>query len=248
MKTNPVRNEKSLLRRIKQHVIAQTHSFFLICHPGFEQETIQELNNLKIAHSDMHEKGGIPLKGTIETCYVINTAMRTISRCLLRLFNTSVYNFSELYRKVNTFPWELYIKKSTELEFSISCKKSKLYHTDKIEEVVHEAIKNKLKEKGSDFSLFNQEHSLVDVPQNIFIRIIDNQLQCSLDTSGELLFKRGHRTFSPRAGLRETLAASILLASRLSSGFSAFSLVLSSKIMFSSSMLSEYSSSLVFEF
>ncbi len=209
-------NQKALKRRIKQHVISKQHNFFLICHPGFENQVVQELQDLYINTILTAEPGGVEITGKLDTCYIVNTAMRKISRCLMRLFDSTVYNFAELYRKINNFPWELYIKKTTTLEFSVSCKKSKLYHTDKIEQVCNDATSTRLNSHSSDITLSDQDtKAQQQFSQKIFIRINDNSMQCSLDCSGELLYKRGIKTHSAIAGLRETLAASILLASNI---------------------------------
>ena len=46
----------------------------------------------------------------------------------------------------------------------------------------------------------------------MFLRLDENRCQASLDTSGELLYRRGHGKFVEQAPLRETLACCILRA------------------------------------
>ena len=46
--------------------------------------------------------------------------------------------------------------------------------------------------------------------QTIFIRLDRDRCQVSLDSSGELLYRRGYDKFSVEAPLRETLACAIL--------------------------------------
>ncbi|MDH4276191.1 MAG: hypothetical protein OEW08_14250, partial [Gammaproteobacteria bacterium] len=50
-------------------------------------------------------------------------------------------------------------------------------------------------------------------PQLIIVRIIDNRCTISVDSSGVMLYKRGYRPAIAKAPLRETLAATLLLAS-----------------------------------
>ena len=48
--------------------------------------------------------------------------------------------------------------------------------------------------------------------QRFLVRLVDDQLVLSVDSSGSLLHRRGYRLASGKAPLRETLAAALLLA------------------------------------
>ena len=50
-------------------------------------------------------------------------------------------------------------------------------------------------------------------PQQILVRLVNNQCTISLDTSGELLHRRGYRLATAKAPLRETLACAVLALS-----------------------------------
>jgi len=47
-------------------------------------------------------------------------------------------------------------------------------------------------------------------PQQVLVRLVNNQCTISLDTSGELLHRRGYRLATAKAPLRETLACAVL--------------------------------------
>jgi putative N6-adenine-specific DNA methylase len=47
-------------------------------------------------------------------------------------------------------------------------------------------------------------------PQQVLVRLVTNQCTISLDTSGELLHRRGYRLATAKAPLRETLACAVL--------------------------------------
>jgi putative N6-adenine-specific DNA methylase len=49
-------------------------------------------------------------------------------------------------------------------------------------------------------------------PQLVVVRILHDQCTISLDSSGELLHRRGYRLATAKAPLRETLAATVLMA------------------------------------
>ena len=72
---------------------------------------------------------------------------------------------------------------------------SKLYHSGAVEERVREVLDRP------------------DGDQRVFVRILDDVVTVSLDTSGDSLHRRGYRGAAGKAPLRETLAAGLVLAS-----------------------------------
>jgi putative N6-adenine-specific DNA methylase len=54
--------------------------------------------------------------------------------------------------------------------------------------------------------------SFLDLPQTVFLRVVEDDVHVSIDTSGQGLHLRGYKPFSVEAPLRETLAAAIFYA------------------------------------
>jgi len=214
MTTEPGNTNKGLIRRVKQHIIAKEHRFFAIFQPGFEETVLRELENIGIKDIRDTIDGGIEFLSKLDGCYRVNICSRTITRLLLRLTRFRVDRFDSLRSKVEGFPWELYILDGTALVFKIVSKKSKLYHTGRIEEEFKAGIKARLLKYGIEASYPGKNIS-GEISQCIFIRIEKNKCLVSLDTSGDLLYKRGDRIYVTLAPLRETTAALILLEAGL---------------------------------
>jgi len=205
--SEPSQKPGALARRVKQHIKGRSHRFFAVCHPGFEETSRLELESLGIKEILEVTTGGILFKGKIEDCYRVNLMARTVTRLLLRVTSFNVLNFSTLKDLIAEIPWELYLNPETSFSFSITARKSRLYHTDRVEEEVRSGLAERLRQfskpvKGRE----------TGPRQQIFIRLYRDRCTVSLDSSGELLYRRGQRVNVNEAPLRETRAAAILQA------------------------------------
>ena len=150
-------------------------------------------------------EGGIEFTGKLHDCYFTNLYLRTANRVLMRITEFNVTNFRKLDKKIKEIPWELYLKENT-------AKCSRLYHSDAISEHIIESINERKKTV-----LFHSDNKVDIQPQktqniqNIFIRLIEDHIIVSLDSSGDLLYKRGIKQHTGSAPIRETIAAATLL-------------------------------------
>lgn len=207
-------SEKGIARRIKQHIIAKEHTFFAITQPGFEKTSEAELieNGIDSIHETV--TGGIEFTTRLPDCYMLHLRSRTITRVLMRISRFKATNFTVLRKKLSSVPWELFIRDSTRFSFSTTCRRSRLYHTGRIEQEFTDAVTERLGEFG-----FNAHPASSDTEdhetQKFFIRFDNDLCNISIDASGESLYKRGYRPFVSEAPLRETLAALILREARI---------------------------------
>ena len=202
-------NITPLDKRIKRQIIAKEHLFFAIVQPGFEEIAKSELEGLGINSFEPYIEGGVEFNSKLNGCYTTNIQSRTINRILIRLTKFKAENFTKLKRRIAEFSWELYFTNDVNIKFSTYSKRSRLYHTDGIEEECLQGIKEKLNEYNINISESSGNE------QTVHIRIVDDICTISLDTTGDLLYKRGNKTLTSAAPIRETLAALILKASNI---------------------------------
>jgi len=199
--------DKSLRRRIKQHVIGKNHLFFASVQPGFEETLRSELASFGLDVSCDFIEGGVEFIGSLENCFEACIRSRTASRIIMRITSFRSSNFYELERKIRNFPWELYLDFNHSCDFRISSKKSKIYHTGKLEDIFKREI----------FSFRNPGESEIcsSLKNTIFLRNVNDICNVSIDASGESLYKRGVKKLIGPAPLRETLASLILLEANI---------------------------------
>jgi len=204
---------KGLSRRIKQHIIAKEHRYFAIFQPGFEDVVRKELETLGIKQIGETSDGGIEFNSKLADCYTVNICSRTINRIIMRISEFKADRFDKLRKKTAEIPWELYIADGSNIDFTITSRKSRLYHTGRVNEELSAGIRERLAVHGIE-TTFSKN---VRIPghERIFVRLLDDRCTISLDTTGELLYRRGSKTYISRAPLRESTAAAILMEADL---------------------------------
>jgi len=198
--------DRALKRRIKQHVIGREHLFFASVQPGFEKTLEKELASFGLNVSGEHIEGGGEFRGSLDDCFTACIRSRTASRVLMRIAEFRSHDFYELERGIRGLSWELYLNPEFPVRFSITSRKSMIYHTGKLEEIFRRQLppSYKFEENGSG-------GGEVPVCQTLFVRNFRDTCTVSIDASGEFLYRRGVKQLVGAAPLRETLASLILL-------------------------------------
>lgn len=200
-----------------------TERYFVVSAPGLEPFTAQELEKLtRMPQSSLQfptgkptdsylGEGGVEFLGASEDLYRANLHLRTASRILLRFGEFYAAAFSELRKKAARLPWENYLSPGRSVALRVTAHKSRLYHSGAIAERVAGAIMDRL---GAAVIL-EKAGGDEDAPsrQLVVVRAVRDLFTISIDSSGELLHRRGYRKETAKAPLRETLAAGILMAS-----------------------------------
>lgn len=200
--------ETPLSKRIKRHITGRTREFFVVVSPGLEGVCLAELQAppLSIEGAKI-VPGGIAFTGRLQDCWLANLHLRTASRILMRIDDFSASSFSRLEKRLAGIPWELYLRPGDAPRIRAAAAKSRLYHTDAVAERVLASIRDRferLRPEGSDTA----PEGLV---QRIFVRASADRFTLSIDSTGELLHKRGFKRQGGKAPIRETLAAAALL-------------------------------------
>ncbi|MCP4023457.1 MAG: RNA methyltransferase [Desulfobacteraceae bacterium] len=191
-------------KRIKRRIIGRFHTFFAVCPPGLRNLCKKELNALFKDNTTIKLlQGGVEFKGKLEDLYRANLNLRSPSRILMRIDRFKADHFSMLEKKIKAIDWELYLPFPCRLDFNVTCKKSRLYHSDAIAQRCEKIIAHKMGDLPAQQPGANQ---------TIHIRVVHDEFEISLDTSGQPLFKRGIKEKVGKAPLRENLAFFILEA------------------------------------
>ncbi len=198
--------------RVAAPKIDHRFDLFAACAPGFESVTTAELFSLGVANP-RSVPGGVEFRGYLAHAYKLNLWSRTSERILLRVGSFHAITFKELRDKTKQIEWEKFLRPGDRLAIRVTCHKSRLIHSDAVAERVQLAISDRL---GQAPKILVKEETST---QTISVRILNDECTISLDTSGELLHFRGYRQATAKAPLRETLAASMLLASEWKSEY-----------------------------
>lgn len=178
-----------------------TENLYAIVSPGLENICAAELSALQITPQRV-DAGGVAFTGRLRDLYLGNLWLRTASRLLVRFAEFSSRDFPTLYRRALRLPWGRFIRPETAVSFRVTCHSSRLNHTTRIVESLEPAVNQALGRSTNPVS---------DNPQLVLVRIVNDLVVISIDSSGELLHRRGYRQSVTVAPLRETLAAGVLM-------------------------------------
>ncbi|MBC2705586.1 RNA methyltransferase [Desulfobacula sp.] len=196
----------SFEKRVKRRITGRDHGFFAVCSPGLKKVCLNEMLALGFPEDSLKAiQGGIEFKDKPNTCMAFNLNLRSPSRILMRISQFKADSFDKLEKKMNAIDWILYLPQNCSLKFSVTTKKSRLYHSDAIAQRCEKIILNQLSSGGAFISPGKNKSN-----QTIYIRAEQNNFTISQDTTGALLFKRGVKKKVSQAPLRENLAFAML--------------------------------------
>ena len=171
---------------------------FLACLPGLEPVVAQEAQALGLP-SPVIVAGGVDTTGTWPDIWRANLCLRSASRVLVRLGAFRALHLAQLDKRARKFPWADVLRADTPLRIDVTCTRSRIYHQKAAAQRIATAITETL---GAPVT--------ADADLRLMIRIDDDMVTISLDTSGDGLHKRGHKLATGKAPLRETMAAAFL--------------------------------------
>jgi putative N6-adenine-specific DNA methylase len=183
----------------------RTLHWFAIAAPGVEPVLLREVEALSGVQEVRAIRGGVEFSGALEAGMRANLWLRTASRVLLRVGRVEARDFAHLRRRVSRLPWRQLVPDGAALSVKASAQRSRLFHTGAVEETVGLALADGLSRDARILARSCHE------PLTVMARGEDDRWTLSIDSSGELLHRRGWRLESVHAPLRETLGAALLL-------------------------------------
>ena len=171
---------------------------FLVATPGLEAELCAEVKALHFKEVKIIT-GGVTIKGDWPDVWRANLEIRGCSRVLARIGSFHVGHLAQLDKLARAFPWKKFLRHDIPVSVEATCKKSKIYHSGAAAQRIENALKDVL-----DSTIAK------DAAVAIKARIEKDLCTISIDTSGEMLHKRGHKEAVAKAPMRETLASLML--------------------------------------
>ncbi len=192
-------------------VVGTAQAWFAVAAPGLEAPLKDEVARLPGVTQVRTVPGGVSFSGPLEVGMRANLGLRVASRVLLRLGGGKAREFAKLRRLIADLRWDAFLPTDRPIKISASASSSRLYHTGAIGETVALGIGDRVGDLPSAATAGPDDGDEPDTAATrILIRGDQDQWMVSLDSSGELLHRRGWRLEAGKAPLRETLAAGLL--------------------------------------
>ena len=191
------------------------HDCFAAVAPGLEAYALAEAVTLGLPATLAEGGGGVEWRGDLSSVLRANLGLRIASRVLVRVAAFEATSFAALEREARRITWAQVVPPGATIRFRVTCRKSRLYHSDAVAQRIAAAVLRAL--PGVRLAAGAAPADDDDAPsgddQLLVVRMFHDRCTVSADTSGALLHRRGWRLASARAPMRETLAAGLLAAS-----------------------------------
>ncbi len=202
---------------------AASYDCFAVTAPGLEMLAARELRALGARRVKV-EPGGVAFGADAARLLSANLRLRTVSRVIVRLAEFPARAFHELERRARQVPWERVVAPGHAVRMRVTCRKSRLYHSDAVAERLLAAVERRVpgivaggRETPPDDTALgdaaddDSHEGEGEGEQLIVVRVFRDRVLVSADSSGALLHRRGYRQAVAKAPLRETLAAAVLM-------------------------------------
>ncbi|MGH9889048.1 MAG: THUMP domain-containing class I SAM-dependent RNA methyltransferase, partial [bacterium] len=159
---------------------------FAITAPGLEALCAAELSSLGIRGTVVD--GGVAWSGSIETVARANLWLRTASRVVVRVAEFKAKAFFELELHAKKIEWARWIAREGAVEFRVTCRKSKLYHSDAVAERFAQAVTRRVRsaqivsgKKSDEDDDKSKPSTPASLPQLFIVRFLHDVCTVSVD-------------------------------------------------------------------
>ena len=171
---------------------------FLVTPPGLEGQLGAEAR-ARGFKGVKTSRGGVTVKGGWPEVWRANLEIRGTGRVLAHLESFRALHLAQLDKRARRVPWAAVLRRDVPFRVEASCKSSRIYHSGAAAERITRAIHEELGAPKSD-----------EAEVCVRVRIENDLCLIGIDTSGELLHKRGHKEAVAKAPMRETMASLFL--------------------------------------
>ena len=171
---------------------------------GMEALVSREVKKLGYTVTEVTD-GRVTFLGDEAAIARCNLWIRCGERLLIKMGESTVTTFDELFEFTKQLPWEDWIDKEDAFPVKGYSLKSSLFSVPGCQSVIKKAVVSALEETYGQ-KWFPESGTLYQIE----FSLIKDKLTLMIDTSGLPLHKRGYRKNSNRAPLKETIAAAIV--------------------------------------
>lgn len=175
---------------------------------GLEDVLASEL--LKLGARDIIPfKRGVAFTGDKGFMYKANLCLRTALKILVPIYSFRANDEHDLYDNIKKYDWEKFITADDTIAIDSTVNSDSFNHTLYVSQKCKDAICDRFVDKVGVRPSVDIDNPTL----RIYVHIFKDQVNVSLDSSGDTLFKRGYRVDINDAPIKEVLAAGIVLLS-----------------------------------
>lgn len=178
----------------------------LIATAAFGLEAVVDRELERLGYDDrVVEDGKVTFAADESGIARANLWLRSADRVLMQVGEFTAVDFGELFDRVEALPWEEWLPKDGAIPVEVRAVRSPIKSPRSAQSIVKKAIVTRL---GRAYGVAQLPESGPQYPVDVAVR--GDDVTVAIDTSGDGLHKRGYRTLTGPAPLKETLAAALI--------------------------------------
>ncbi|MEX2287263.1 MAG: class I SAM-dependent RNA methyltransferase, partial [Planctomycetaceae bacterium] len=182
------------------------HRLELIATTSFGLEAVVARELAQLGYTEQHvEDGRVTFVGDEAAVCRANLWLRSAERVLLKMGTFEAGDFGTLFDRTKELPWSDWLPDDASFPVRGKSVRSGLHSVPDCQAIVKKAVVEKLKQ-AYHREWFAENGALYAIE----VSILKDQATLTIDTTGPGLHKRGYRTLSGPAPLKETLAAALV--------------------------------------
>ncbi|MFA6924457.1 MAG: THUMP domain-containing protein [Bacteroidales bacterium] len=186
----------------------ETYKIVATTLAGLENILADELKSLNAGEVEILTRA-VSFTGNKELMYKANLWCRTALKILKPVKYFSIINESDFYNEIYKINWEEYLNVNNTLQIDCVTNNSIITHSKYAAQKAKDAVVDRFRHKFNKRPSVDLENSTL----RINIHLSNNNCTVSLDSSGDVLYKRGYKIASFEAPINEVLAAGMILLS-----------------------------------
>lgn len=183
----------------------QKFELMATCASGIEALVGKELREL--GYKVKVENGRVRFEGTIEDILRTNLWLRTADRVKIVVSEFEAKTFDDLFEQTKQVNWDKLLPIDASFPVEGRSRNSQLHSVPDAQAIVKKAIVNQLSETYHRRTRLPETGALFPIE----VAINKDQVQLTLDTTGDSLFKRGYRVGKGGAPMKENMAAALVM-------------------------------------
>lgn len=204
--TKEVPKVKSKVQSSVKVIDSEKLEMVATCMKNLEEELEKELQLLGAGEIKKQIRA-VKFSGNLELLYKANVWLRTAIKVLVPIFKFKAKQDQKFYEKAKSFAWEEVFSEEQTFLIDYAVHSSYFEHSQFAALRLKDAIVDRFREVGKKRPNVNRDNPDL----RIHLHISEEEVNLSLDSSGEPLFKRGYRRESLVAPINECLAAGLIM-------------------------------------
>jgi putative N6-adenine-specific DNA methylase len=154
-------------------------------------------------------KRGVSFVGDLGFLYKANLCLRTALKVIIPIHHFKATDNESFYNGIKEITWEKFIAYTDSIKIECVVNSDNFDHSLFMSQKAKDALVDRFRERYGK----RPDVDLIHPSLRIYIHIFRDEVSVNIDSSGELLYKRGYRTDTNKAPINEILAAGLVLLS-----------------------------------